>query len=207
MTARCCCSDLSLPPRPHPLCAAYAELKPGKLSVQLSYSFAGGSAILSPPCNVTAPGSDCLPKLYAGDAVLITYNVNTTTPANSTSTVTLKACFGAESSLNRAWRKPGPLIADDKQCSTKVATKLPPTGQYLYGIAENTAPAVYRIIAIEICADGTACSMGASPGFYQVMHSNSRPGWLMAMTGVFAAIGPVVLAGFFITEHYIKKRK
>lgn len=138
---------------------------------------------------------------------MIQYSVNSTTPVNSTSTITLKACFGPESSLNRAWRKPNPVIVDDKQCSTKIASKLPPTGQYLYGIAGNAAPAVYRVIAIEICADGTACSMGASPGFFQVLASNSTPGWLMAMTGAFAAIGPVTLTGFFMFEHYIKKRK
>ena len=146
-------------------------------------------------------------QLVSGNAVKITYNVNTTTPANATSTITLRGCYGAQSSANRAWRKPNPIIAKDKQCSVKIATGLPPAGEYVYKIGDAVAPAVYRVMALEICESGAACAMGSSPGYYETEPINSTPGWLLAMVGVFATIGPVCLAGYFITERKMKKNK
>jgi hypothetical protein len=49
--------------------------------------------------------------------------------------------------------------------------------------------------------------MGMSSGFYQVQPINSQPTWLMAMMGVFATIGPLSLAGFFVWEQYYKKQQ
>ena len=39
----------------------------------------------------------------------------------------------------------------------------------------------------------------------QIIPINSRPAWLMAMTGVFCAIGPCVLAGYFYFEKVYKR--
>lgn len=44
-----------------------------------------------------------------------------------------------------------------------------------------------------------------APGL-QIIPIDSTPGWLMALTGVFCAIGPIALAGFFVVEKVIKKR-
>ena len=49
--------------------------------------------------------------------------------------------------------------------------------------------------------------MGKSPGFFQVVAIDARPVWLMAMVGVFSTFGPITLAGYFITERYVKKNK
>lgn len=184
----------------------YASIMPGKYSVNLSFVINGVESN-GPPCTTSAPGSACLPQLYTGDTVKITYNVNTTTPANTTSTITLKGCYGPESSMNRAWRKPKPVIKDDKQCSVKIAAGLPPTGEYTYTVKDNTAPAVYRIMALEICPGNVACSLGKSVAFYQTQPINSQPGWLMAMVGVFSTIGPITLAAYFVTERHMKKNK
>ena len=161
----------------------------------------------SPPCPLSAPNSACLPQLYPGDVVKISYAVNTTTPANATSTVTLKACFGPQSSVNRAWRKPNANITLDKQCSTKIAANLPPEGEFNYIISSNVPPAVYRVLAMEFCTGGAVCGLGASQGFYEVNLADVTPSWLMALVGVFATIGPLTLIGFFVTERYLKKNK
>jgi hypothetical protein len=39
----------------------------------------------------------------------------------------------------------------------------------------------------------------------QIVPINSRPGWLLALVGVLAAVGPVTLAAFFTWEKVIKK--
>ena len=83
---------------------------PGKYSVSLSYVIDGVDFADATPCTTSAPNSACLPILSPGDSVKITYNVNVTTPANATSTVNLKGCFGPESTANRAWRKVNPVI-------------------------------------------------------------------------------------------------
>jgi High-affinity nitrate transporter accessory len=138
---------------------------------------------------------------------MINYAVNTTTPANATSTINLKACFGPQSSANRAWRKPNPVIVDDKSCSTKITTGLPPTGNFTYTVTTRLAPAVYRIQALEICPGNVACSMGASAAYFQTYTIDATPGWLMAMAGCFAALGPLSLVAFFVWEQYMKKRQ
>lgn len=51
----------------------------------------------------------------------------------------------------------------------------------------------------------TALVMPRPASRLQIIPINSTPGWLLALTGVFCAIGPVVLAGFFIVEKVIKK--
>jgi hypothetical protein len=146
-------------------------------------------------------------QLNPGDKVFIKYFVNSTAPVNTTSTITLKACFGPQSSANRAWRKAAPVIVDDKSCSTKITAGLPPTGNFTYTVTNRLAPAVYRIQALEICTDNVACSYGASTGFFQTYTINATPGWLMAMAGCFSAIGPLSLAAFFVWERNIKKKQ
>lgn len=188
--------------------AAYASLAPPKYVLQLSYP---GEAVTDPPpCNATAPGSACLPVLDAGvgQSVTITYSVNSSYVANTSSTVTLKGCFSATSSANRAWRKANPIIAKDKQCSVKIATGLPAAGgNFTFKLGPNMAPAVYRVLALEVCTGGAFCAMGSSPGYFQVLAIDSRPKWLIVMASCFAAIGPVSLAAFFVWEQKIKKQQ
>ena len=159
-------------------------------------------------CTNSASNSTCLPLLKAGtgDSVKIMYSVNGTAPVNSTATITLKACFSAATAANRAWRKPSPIIVDDKQCSVKIAAGLPYTGEYTYVVGPDSIPAVFNILALEICEGGAACGTGRSLGYYQVEAINYTPTWLLAMTGVFATIGPIVLASFFVWEFKMKKK-
>lgn len=89
----------------------------------------------------------------------------------------------------------------------KIASGLPPQGNFTYTPGPNTPPAVYQVLVLEICQGGAACGMGMSSGFYQVQAIDSRPAWLMAIMGVFSIIGPLSLAGFFVWEQYYKKQR
>lgn len=88
-----------------------------------------------------------------------------------------------------------------------IAAGLPPQGDFVWKVGPNVAPAVYSIIALEICAGGQYCGMSATgaSGYFQVFPVEDRPTWLMAMAGCFAAIGPLALASFFIWEWKLKK--
>ena len=144
-----------------------------------------------------------------GQSVAIAYAVNTTFAPNSTSTITLKGCYGLQSTSNRAWRKANPVISLDKQCGVAIAAGLPPQGEFTWKVGPNTAPAVYSVIALEVCAGGLYCgsSATAASGYFQVLLVNDRPTWLMVMAGCFAALGPLSLASFFIWENKFKAKK
>jgi hypothetical protein len=117
---------------------------------------------------------------------------------------------GPQSTSNRAWRKANPVISLDKQCGVAIAAGLPPQGDFVWKVGPNVAPAVYSIIALEVCAGGQYCGIsaagGAGSGYFQVFPVEDRPTWLMACAGAFAAIGPLSLASFFVWEWKIKKK-
>lgn len=138
-----------------------------------------------------------------GQAVTVTYSLNSTYPANTNSTVKMMRCFGPESTKNRAWRKANPVISLDKQCK-QIAVGLPSTGSYTWLLDANVPPAVYKFTALEVCADGLYCGIGSST-FFQALAIDSTPTWLLAMTGAFAAIGPISMVGYFVYEQKMKK--
>lgn len=127
--------------------------------------------------------------------------------ANATSTITIKGCYSPTSSKDRPWRKAKPVIADDKQCSVKIASAKAPEGTFTWTPPQQAAPATYSVRVLEVCADGSYCGMGNSKGFYQIDPIDNRPTWLMVMAGCFAAIGPIVLASFMTWEYMGKKKQ
>jgi len=100
-----------------------------------------------------------------------------------------------------------PHLQNDKQCSVKIASGLPPQGEYTYTPGPNSIPAVYNVLALTVCSDGAYCSMGKSAGYFQINEINSTPAWLLTLSGIFAAIGPLCLALYFVAERYLKKRQ
>lgn len=189
----------------------YSSLQPPAYTIELTYTINGvtGTPL---PCNA----SNCLPQVSVPehDSITINYSGPVGAPGN---TISLMSCYAPVSTANRAWRKAEPVINKDKQCNTGEATSGKPfatglptgTGSFTWTPGPNTPPATYFIQLLEIVADSgsdpTYAAMGRSPGQYTIIPINSTPGWLLALTGVFCAIGPVVLAGFFIVEKVIKK--
>jgi len=185
----------------------YASIQPPTYTLTLTFTINGvtGTPI---PCNA----SDCLPQVSVPvhDSITIAYSGPAGAPGN---TVSLMSCFAPASSKNRAWRKANAAIPKDKQCNVAkpFKTGLPTgSGSFTWTPGPNTPPATYNIQLLEVVAGSspkTYAAMGKSAGFYTIIPINSRPGWLMAMTGIFCAIGPITLAGFFTYEKIYKKEK
>lgn len=186
--------------------AAYSSLQPPKYNVELGYLI-DGVASYPLPCQDYAPGSSCLEQVDAGqnNSLIVRYSVKEGYGVNVTSTVRIQACYGPDNIVDRPWRKYNDVVSKNKQCSVDLGANLPPEGSFAYVIGPNSAPSVYSIEVIEVCEDGSYCAMGTSPGYFQVQPINSRPPWLMALTGVFSVIGPSILVGFFVWEFKMKK--
>ncbi|KAL4436332.1 hypothetical protein ABPG77_009894 [Micractinium sp. CCAP 211/92] len=189
----------------------YSSLQPPAYTIELTFTINGvtGTPI---PCN----SSTCLPQVSVPDhdSITINYSGPAGAPGN---TISLMSCYTNSSAANRAWRKANAVINKDKQCNTgegtpgkPFATGLPTgTGSFKWTPGPNTPPSDYFIQLLEVVADSgsdpTYAAMGRSAGQYAIIPIDSTPGWLMALTGVFCAIGPLTLAGFFIVEKVIKK--
>ncbi|PSC71714.1 high-affinity nitrate transporter -like [Micractinium conductrix] len=185
----------------------YTSLQPPAYTITLSYIINGvtGEPI---PCNYT--NSACLPlvEVTEKDSIIINYSGPAGTPGN---TVSLMQCFAPPYSKDRAWRKANAVIAKDNQCNQKkpFAKALPTgSGSFTWTPSVNVAPSVYTIQLLEVQANTNPvmyAAMGKGTGYFQIIPINSRPAWLMAMTGVFCAIGPCVLAGYFYFEKVHKR--
>lgn len=179
----------------------YSSL-PKNYYVNLSYILNG---VNSDPCQ---GNPSCLPEVSIpdGDAVIISYSPIDGT-ANTTSTITLQACYNTPSTQDRPWRKPNNVISKDKQCTVSVAKGLGPQGNFTYFPNDNTSPAGYFIQVLEVCSGGQYCGMARSVQQYTIVPIDSRPAWLMVLVGVFCCVGPFSLAAFFVGERYMKKRQ
>lgn len=184
----------------------YSSLQPPKYNVELGYIIDGVESF-PPACPDYAPGSSCLEQVDAGqnNSLVVRYSVKEGYSVNLTSTVRIQACYGPDNIVDRPWRKFNDVIANNKQCSADLGANLRPEGSFAYVVGPNSAPSVYSVEVIEVCEDGSYCAMGTSPGYFQVQPINSRPSWLMALTGVFSVIGPSILVGFFVWEYKVKK--
>jgi High-affinity nitrate transporter accessory len=213
------------PHSPHHPCAAYASISPPKWIVSLSYKSAEGLSTPVPCGNITASGI-CIPtgeplpnvNIPEKNSVVITYRLNTTAVPNYTntsSTITLKGCYSDVSSVDRPWRKAGPIIGKDKQCSIKVTSGLAPVqledgnwgGEYTYTPGQGTGPAFYTVEAVEVCEDGLFCAFGKATGYYSITPIDDLPSWLVGTSIGLMFLGPLVLIGYFVVERRMKKNK
>lgn len=80
------------------------------------------------------------------------------------------------------------------------AFAVPTIFAYSYDVGANTAPSVYNVQIIEVCENGTYCAMGISPGYFEVNAIDSRPAWLMILTGMFSSLGPLLLGAYMVWD-------
>jgi hypothetical protein len=187
------------PLSPSPGNTTWASL-PALYTVGLAFHAPGAPLAAPAPCNSSAPGSPCLAVLQAGSGAAVEVAYATSAPLNASSSASLVACFGAQSAAGRPWRKANPVISKDKSCSVVAVQGLPPAGAFTWKLGPDVPPAVYQVRVLELCAGGVYCATGTSPGYFQVSVADDRPGWLMAVMGVSACVGPAALAVTWIAQ-------
>lgn len=190
----------------------YTQISPPKMAVGVQYLYGGvGTPVQTAPCTVTAADGTCPTVEHANNDVLIlNYNLNNTFVWEGNMTVSLKACFSKQWTVDRKWRAHNNLIRKDNQCNIKIADGLPaPNGTYEWAIPNDVPISTLFIQSYIKCQQPTGeykfCTYGRSAGFFQVNPIDSRPTSMIIACAVCSAVGPLCLAAYLFYERMRKK--
>jgi len=179
----------------------YSSILPQEYAIGLSY-IVDGEEVIAAPCYNYQPGASCLVTLQADqDSVKIRYTAKPGYQIRNTSTARIQMCYGLDDTVDRPWREFDNVISANKQCNLDIADELPPQGEYTYFLSENIATSVYAVEVINVLQNGTYAAFGNS-SYFQVDHINDTPPWLVGTASGLAALGPILLVGFFLREQY-----
>lgn len=209
----------------------YEELKPlaGQWDIAVATSPRAGAPFDADSC--TAPAG-CPPALSADAGSTLRVTLTRKAGANATGdelatlnnagapvTLLLRACFSKPSTADRPWRKAAPVVDKDRSCPVALAPPraLTPAETALgaaplvfeFKVPKNAPKAAWYASALFECAGKAICQHDTTNGtaFWQTEAVQSRPASLVAAAGVCSAVGPAVLAAFFLRDHVIGRKK
>lgn len=180
---------------------SYSSILPQEYIIYLSY-IVDGEEVTAAPCYDYQPGAACLVTLQANqDSIKIRYTAKPGYQINESSTARIQMCYGYDDIVDRPWRYFDDVISKNKQCGLDLADQLPPSGEYTYFLSENIASSVYAIEVINVLQNGTYAAFGNS-SYFQVEQIDGTPPWLVGTASALAALGPLILIGFFLYERH-----
>lgn len=210
----------------------YEELKPfaGQWNIAVDTSAAAGAPYELDQCTIP---TGCPPALNAdaGSKLRVTLTRKAGAAANATGgalatlgggapvKLLLKACFSKPSTADRPWRKSAPVVDKDRSCpvalappraltAAETAAGAPPL-VFEFKVPKGAPKAAWFASAMFECEGAQLCQHETTNGtaFWQTEAVQSRPASLIAAASVCSAIGPGVLAAFFLRDHVLGRGK
>lgn len=196
----------------------FASIQPAAVKLNLAFNIANaaGQPLACPTQDNSASCEK--PQVQANqDTVGIKYISGYT--AQSTDTVTLKACFAPKSQEGRPWRVTKPVLAKSHQCSIVIKKGLKPLGGPTGGVkwmpSVDTPGATYFVRAL-VMRNASGPGNTVSPTTYAVAYGDSEffnvksidsiPTGMKVASALCMCVGPLMFSIYFVLT-YVKKAK
>jgi hypothetical protein len=146
--------------------------------------------------------------------------MTTLVPGTAPTMLMMRACFTRPSQADRPWRRSSPIVDKDRSCLAAIAPPMALTPEmtsadakplvFEYKIPKNAPKAAWYASALFECgADKALCAHESTnnTATWQTEAVQSRPASLVAAASVCSAVGPAVLAAFFLKDNVFSKKK
>lgn len=198
----------------------------GQWAISVKATKTADKALLEPQtCDQPKPSAECNQPLLSADAkdkVQVTAAL-TAPPLRTIDNLTplrvlVKACYAKPSTADRPWRKPSDVIDKDRSCPFTIVSRDLPLADNAtqlvadWAVPKNATKAAWYAQVMVLCQNGTLLSFcqydsTVNATYWATKVINSTPPSMVAATAVCSALGPLVLAGFFLKETLLGGRK